>query len=237
MLWKPTFDVVVRSLPTYAILVRHMHVSGADSTCVDSTDTRTSADSRCRRSCAGSSVTSPTATCADSTCPRNCADSPKLPVQIPEHVQVLHDPEPMQIPDVPQPIVQIPQSSTLWSRQMHSTSSCRSYLNPQTKNSRCFTRYPPILLNISSHSWMNLKGGVSDSKYGGLPFGSHALNAAGGRVRDLVDVVGRLGNASRREPTLACGVSPTLETGFGNTCGTLALERFGPLDAFCRHAP
>ncbi|GFT57352.1 hypothetical protein TNCV_3969751 [Trichonephila clavipes] len=74
-------------------------------------------------------------------------------------------------------------------------------------------------------------GGVSASNYGGLPFGSHELHATGGRVRGLVDVVRRLGNASRREPTLACGVSPTLETGFGNTCGTLALERFGPWDA------
>ncbi|GFU71176.1 uncharacterized protein TNCV_4506991 [Trichonephila clavipes] len=33
---------------------------------------------------------------------------------------------------------------------------------------------------------------------------------------------GRLGNASRREPTLACSVSPTMETGFGNACGTFA---------------
>ncbi|GFW11219.1 uncharacterized protein TNCV_5132301 [Trichonephila clavipes] len=33
-------------------------------------------------------------------------------------------------------------------------------------------------------------------------------HATGGRVRDLVAVVGRLGNASRREPTLACSVSP-----------------------------
>ncbi|GFV02286.1 uncharacterized protein TNCV_528571 [Trichonephila clavipes] len=39
------------------------------------------------------------------------------------------------------------------------------------------------------------------------------------------------GNASRREPTLACSVSPTMETGFGNTCGTLASERFRPWDA------
>ncbi|GFT67674.1 hypothetical protein TNCV_3001121 [Trichonephila clavipes] len=74
-------------------------------------------------------------------------------------------------------------------------------------------------------------GGVSASKYKGLPFGSHALHVTGGPVRDLVDMVGRLGNASRREPTLACSVSPTLETGFGNTCGTLASERFGPWDA------
>ncbi|GFV06466.1 hypothetical protein TNCV_2947891 [Trichonephila clavipes] len=69
------------------------------------------------------------------------------------------------------------------------------------------------------------------SKYGNLLFGSLALHATGGCVRDLVDVVGRLGNASRREPTLACSVSPTLETGFGNTCGTLASELFGPWDA------
>ncbi|GFT51724.1 hypothetical protein TNCV_3169901 [Trichonephila clavipes] len=74
-------------------------------------------------------------------------------------------------------------------------------------------------------------GGVSASKYGSLPFGSQALHATGGRVRDLVDVFGRFGNASRREPTLACSVSPTKETGFGNTCGTLASERFGPWDA------
>ncbi|GFS51596.1 hypothetical protein TNCV_550061 [Trichonephila clavipes] len=47
-------------------------------------------------------------------------------------------------------------------------------------------------------------------------------------VRDLVDLVGRLGNASRREPTLAYGVAPTLEKGFGNTCGTLASESFDP---------
>ncbi|GFT46715.1 hypothetical protein TNCV_4026451 [Trichonephila clavipes] len=63
---------------------------------------------------------------------------------------------------------------------------------------------------------------------------THALHATVGRVRDLV---GRLGNASRREPTLGCSVSPILETGFGNTCGTLASERFGPWDALCRHAP
>ncbi|GFU35552.1 hypothetical protein TNCV_4875671 [Trichonephila clavipes] len=47
---------------------------------------------------------------------------------------------------------------------------------------------------------------VSASKYGGLPFGSHALYVTGGCVSDLVDVVGRLGDASRRESTLAYGV-------------------------------
>ncbi|GFW16681.1 uncharacterized protein TNCV_2353031 [Trichonephila clavipes] len=45
---------------------------------------------------------------------------------------------------------------TLWSRQMHSTSSCRSYLDP--KNSSCFTRYPLFLMGMSSPSLMNLKG-------------------------------------------------------------------------------
>ncbi|GFU77788.1 uncharacterized protein TNCV_1137961 [Trichonephila clavipes] len=89
------------------------------------------------------------------------------PVQIPEPGEVLHVPEPMQIPEpvqilhVPEPM-QIPQSSTLWnstlwSRRMHSTSSCRSYLDPQPKNSS-FTRYPLFFMVISSHSWMNLKG-------------------------------------------------------------------------------
>ncbi|GFW07408.1 hypothetical protein TNCV_865801 [Trichonephila clavipes] len=53
----------------------------------------------------------------------------------------------------------------------------------------------------------------------------------------MVDVVGRLGNASRREPTLAYGVSPTLETGFGKTCGMLASESFGPWNALWRHVP
>ncbi|GFX19370.1 uncharacterized protein TNCV_3015091 [Trichonephila clavipes] len=57
-----------------------------------------------------------------------------------------------------QNLCSISQSSTcwtLWSRQMHSTSSCRLYLDP--KNSSCFTRYPLFLMKISSLSWMNLK--------------------------------------------------------------------------------
>ncbi|GFX70573.1 hypothetical protein TNCV_875471 [Trichonephila clavipes] len=69
------------------------------------------------------------------------------------------------------------------------------------------------------------------SKYGGLPFGSNALHVTSGRVLDLVDVVGGLGNASRRETNLSYGMEPTLETGFGNTCRTLASESFGPWDA------
>ncbi|GFW10225.1 uncharacterized protein TNCV_1849421 [Trichonephila clavipes] len=125
-------------------------------TYADSTCPRTPcSDSTCIRTYANSSVTSPTVTCADSTCPRTtCA--------------VLHVSEPMQIPvsQVPQSPVQslpepcrVSQNSTfctLWSRQMHSTSSCHLYLDP--KNSRCFTRYPLFLMVISSHSWMNLKG-------------------------------------------------------------------------------
>ncbi|GFX53929.1 uncharacterized protein TNCV_1154601 [Trichonephila clavipes] len=115
---------------------------------------------------------------------------PQPPMQIlPEPMNILHVSEPVQIPDVPE-AVQIPvphthkshshlcrfhlcrvsqnlcsfsQSSTfwtLWSRQMHSTSSCRSYLDP--KNSSCFTRYPLFLMEISSPSWMNLKGSLMD---------------------------------------------------------------------------
>ncbi|GFS51597.1 hypothetical protein TNCV_550071 [Trichonephila clavipes] len=73
--------------------------------------------------------------------PVQIPDVPEPPVQIPDVppplVQIPDVPQPrMQIPDVPKPPVQIPQSSTLWSstlgnRQMHSISSCRSYLYPQ----------------------------------------------------------------------------------------------------------
>ncbi|GFT20151.1 hypothetical protein TNCV_763221 [Trichonephila clavipes] len=53
---------------------------------------------RCSRTCADSSVTSPTATYADSKCIRTCADSvsqvPQSPVKIPP-LQSL--PEPMQL--------------------------------------------------------------------------------------------------------------------------------------------
>ncbi|GFW62851.1 uncharacterized protein TNCV_4452001 [Trichonephila clavipes] len=108
------------------------------------------------------------------------SESVQIPVShVPQPpMQVLHVSEPVQIPVVPQPPMQIPnlcrfqchtshlcrvsqnlcsfsQSSTcwtLWSRQMHSTSSCRLYLDP--KNSSCFTRYPLFLMRISSLSWM-----------------------------------------------------------------------------------
>ncbi|GFX56593.1 hypothetical protein TNCV_5035121 [Trichonephila clavipes] len=42
------------------------------------------------------------------------------------------------------------------------------------------------------------------------------------RVREMVDVVGRLGNASRRQRPLAHGGSPTLEADFGKTRAALA---------------
>ncbi|GFT98591.1 hypothetical protein TNCV_5091141 [Trichonephila clavipes] len=100
----------------------------ADSSVISSTATyadspRTYADSTCIRTCANSSIPSPTVTCenssvtsltvtcADSTCARTtCA-------AYPSESSILW---------------------TLWSRQMHSTSSCRLYLDP--KNSSCFTR-------------------------------------------------------------------------------------------------
>ncbi|GFU35567.1 uncharacterized protein TNCV_4875741 [Trichonephila clavipes] len=102
---------------------------------------------------------------------------------------------------------------------------------PRPKNSSCFTRSRLKVLLSGSFPVSPSLEDVSASKYGGLHFGSLALHATGGRVRDLVDVVGRLRNASKREPTLAYGVDPTLETGFENTCGTLASESFGLWDA------
>ncbi|GFW26057.1 hypothetical protein TNCV_3317281 [Trichonephila clavipes] len=60
------------------------------------------------------------------------------------------------------------------------------------------------LLSRGSFTVSPSVGGVSASKYESLPFGSHALHSTCGRVRDLVDVVGQLGNASKLEPTLAC---------------------------------
>ncbi|GFX60548.1 uncharacterized protein TNCV_1555381 [Trichonephila clavipes] len=203
-----------------------------DVACADSTCLRTCADSRCSRTCADSSVTSPRT---------NFLIPPEPPVQIPKPMQILHVPEPMQIP-LP---VQIPSELD----PLEPTDALEQLMS--------FVFEPPnqepqLLQTVSSIfdddlisfldeferevSPMNLimpvsLGGVSASKYGTLPFGSLALHATGGRVRDLVDVVGRLGNSSRREPTLACGVSPILETGFGNTRGTLASERFGPWDS------
>ncbi|GFS95421.1 uncharacterized protein TNCV_409841 [Trichonephila clavipes] len=130
------------------------------------------------------------------------------PVQIP--VSHVLEP-PVQIPQVPQSTVQIPLSQF-----------------PQ----------PPmqILLELdtlnpleSKNAFDQLMSFVFRPKNSGCFTRSHALHATGGRVRDLVDVVGRLGNALRREPTLACSV-PNLGNGFGNTCGTLASERVCPCD-------
>ncbi|GFS96578.1 uncharacterized protein TNCV_3943711 [Trichonephila clavipes] len=47
----------------------------------------------------------------------------------------------------------------------------------------------------------------------------------------VADVVGRLGNASRRSYSLAHGGSPTLEACFGKTRAALALKGFGPWNA------
>ncbi|GFU29993.1 hypothetical protein TNCV_1286571 [Trichonephila clavipes] len=55
---------------------------------------------------------------------------------------------------------------------------------------------------------------------------SHALHAAGSRVREIVDMVGRLGNASKGERTVAYSVSPKMETGFGKTRGALVSAGF-----------
>ncbi|GFU84524.1 uncharacterized protein TNCV_3539651 [Trichonephila clavipes] len=79
-------------------------------------------------------------------------------------VQFLHVSEPVQIPvsQVPKPPMQIPPVRvsrepgqllpeldilTLWSRQMHSTSSCRSYLDPETQ---LLHTAPLFLMEISS---------------------------------------------------------------------------------------
>ncbi|GFX06634.1 hypothetical protein TNCV_382301 [Trichonephila clavipes] len=105
-----------------------------------------------------SSVTRPTATYAGSMYQNLCrfqSHVPQPPVQsLPEPVQipVSHVPH---LCRVSQNLCSFSQSSTcwtLWSRQMHSTSSCRLYLDP--KNSSCFTRYPLFLMRISSLSWM-----------------------------------------------------------------------------------
>ncbi|GFU55519.1 hypothetical protein TNCV_4339151 [Trichonephila clavipes] len=82
---------------------------------------RTYEHSTCIRTCADSSVTSPTATYADSprtyehsTCIRTCADSSVSSptatyADLPEPMNILHVPVPVQIPDVPES-VQIPAS-------------------------------------------------------------------------------------------------------------------------------
>ncbi|GFW88239.1 hypothetical protein TNCV_819961 [Trichonephila clavipes] len=48
------------------------------------------------------------------------------------------------------------------------------------------------------------------------------LHASRRRVREMVDVVGRLGNASRRQRLFAHDESPTLGAGFGKTRAALA---------------
>ncbi|GFT14867.1 hypothetical protein TNCV_3483241 [Trichonephila clavipes] len=63
---------------------------------------------------------------------------------------------------------------------------------------------------------------ISTSNYGFVYFGFYRLHSSCRRVREMVDVVGRLGNASRRQRPLAHGGSPTLEAGFEKTSAALA---------------
>ncbi|GFV10561.1 hypothetical protein TNCV_4042821 [Trichonephila clavipes] len=187
-------------------------------------------------------------------------DVPEPPVQNPDVpqtlVQIPDVPQPLvQIPDVKQPPVQIPpELDTSELDPLEPTDTLDQLMSfvfgPPAQALQLLHTVPSIFdgdlisfldeferesrLKVLSSGSLPVSpslGGVSASKYGGLLFGSHAQHATGGRVRDLVDVLGPLGNASRRKPTLAYGVAPTLETGFGNTCGTLASEIFGPWDA------
>ncbi|GFU73087.1 hypothetical protein TNCV_5137451 [Trichonephila clavipes] len=102
---------------------------------------------------------------------RTCADSVPTSTQSP--VQILHASEPVLNSSVtvsPQSPVQSllepmqllpvldPHVGPFGVDSMHSTSSCRLYLDP--KNSSCFTRYPLFLMEISSPSWM--KGSPMD---------------------------------------------------------------------------
>ncbi|GFV69147.1 hypothetical protein TNCV_3101351 [Trichonephila clavipes] len=92
---------------------------------------------------------------------------PQPPVQIPHvpepPVQILQDPEPMRIP---------PSSTlwSLWSQRMHSTNSRRSYLDPQPKNSSCFTRvhvprsFGKTVIKFTSHLNLTWNQGF-DLKY------------------------------------------------------------------------
>ncbi|GFX19215.1 hypothetical protein TNCV_3013591 [Trichonephila clavipes] len=78
------------------------------------------------------------------------------------------------------------------------------------------------ILSSGSSSLSPSLGGVSTSHYGCVYFGFYRQPSSRRRVREMVDVVGRLGNASRRQPSLAHRGSPTLEAGFGKTRAVLA---------------
>ncbi|GFV86680.1 hypothetical protein TNCV_4185331 [Trichonephila clavipes] len=78
------------------------------------------------------------------------------------------------------------------------------------------------ILSSGSFSLSPSLGGVSTSHDGCVQCGFDRLPSSRRRVRETVDVVGRLGNASRRSCALAHRGSSTLETGFGTTRAALA---------------
>ncbi|GFS58295.1 retrovirus-related Pol polyprotein from transposon opus [Trichonephila clavipes] len=78
------------------------------------------------------------------------------------------------------------------------------------------------ILSSGSSSLSLSLAGLSTSNYGCVHFGFYRLTSSRRRVREMVVVVGRLGNASRRQCPLAHGGSPTLEAGFGKTRAALA---------------
>ncbi|GFX40539.1 uncharacterized protein TNCV_2373231 [Trichonephila clavipes] len=77
-------------------------------------------------------------------------------------------------------------------------------------------------LSSGSSSLSPSLGSVSTSHDGCVSCGFYRLPSSRRCVREMVDVVGRLGNASRRTCPLAHGGSPTLEAGFGTTRAALA---------------
>ncbi|GFS96590.1 hypothetical protein TNCV_3943821 [Trichonephila clavipes] len=71
------------------------------------------------------------------------------------------------------------------------------------------------ILSSGSFSLSPSLGSVSTSHDGCVQCGFDRLPSSRRRVREMVDVVGRLGNASRRSCALAHRGSSTLEAGFG----------------------
>ncbi|GFT68216.1 uncharacterized protein TNCV_373441 [Trichonephila clavipes] len=78
------------------------------------------------------------------------------------------------------------------------------------------------ILSSGSSSLSPSLGVLATSNYGCVHFGFYRLTSSRRRVREMVDVVGQLGNASRRQRPTAHVGSPTLEARFGKTCAVLA---------------
>ncbi|GFU59125.1 hypothetical protein TNCV_4078811 [Trichonephila clavipes] len=78
------------------------------------------------------------------------------------------------------------------------------------------------ILSSGSSSLSPSLGGLSTSNYRCVKFGFYRLPSSRRRVREMVDVVGRLGNTSRRTCSLAHGGSSTLDASFGKTRAALA---------------